>query len=147
MVGPFGYCADISRTFHCGPSEPSLRQKELYRYAYDEVQHNLGLIKAGITFSEIQKNVWPIPEEFREQAYVAVIHGVGMCDEYPHLHQGYRDPIEFDDHLEAGMVVCVESYIGAVGEREGVKLEEQVLVTDDGFEALMEFPFDERLLS
>jgi len=147
MVGPFGYCADISRTFHCGPSEPSLRQKELYRYAYDEVQHNLGLIKAGITFSEIQKNVWPIPEEFREQAYVAVIHGVGMCDEYPHLHQGYRDPIEFDDHLEAGMVVCVESYIGAVGEPEGVKLEEQVLVTDDGFEALMEFPFDERLLS
>ncbi len=147
MVGPFGYCADLSRTFHCGPTPPSKRQKELYRYAYEEVQHNLGLIKAGASLLSIQQNAWPIPEEFREQAYVAVIHGVGMCDEFPHLNQGYRDPLEFDRSLEAGMVICVESYIGAVGETDGVKLEEQVLVTDEGYEPITRFPFEESLLN
>jgi len=30
------------------------------------------------------------------------------------------------------MVLCVESYIGAVGGHEGVKLEQQVLITADG---------------
>ena len=32
MVGPFGYCADVSRTFFCGPGRrPTRRQKQLYR--------------------------------------------------------------------------------------------------------------------
>jgi Xaa-Pro aminopeptidase len=51
-----------------------------------------------------------------------------------------------DGVLEAGMTICVESYIGEVGGDEGVKLEQQVLVTDDGVELLSTFPFDEELL-
>ena len=147
MVGPFGYCADLSRTFHCGPSKPTSRQKELYRLAVDEVETNLKLIKAGVKFSEIQQQAYPIPEEFREQSYPCVIHGVGMCDEYPHLHQGFREPIEFDNELKAGMVICVESYMGAVGETDGVKLEEQILVTEDGYEKLTTMPWEEDLLA
>lgn len=34
------------------------------------------------------------------------------------------------------MVATVESYVGAVGERDGVKLEEQVLITEDGYEQM-----------
>ena len=45
------------------------------------------------------------------------------------------------------MVLCIESYMGAVGERDGVKLEQQVLVTDDGYELLSNYPFEEDLLS
>jgi Xaa-Pro dipeptidase len=44
------------------------------------------------------------------------------------------------------MVVSVEAYIGASGGREGVKLEEQVLVTDDGFEVFSSAPYEEQLL-
>ena len=147
MVGPYGYCADLSRTFHCGPAKPTARQKELYRLCADEVEHNLGLIKAGVSFSSIQQNAYVIPQEFREQSYPCVIHGVGMCDEYPHLHQGFRKPIEFDNELKAGMVICVESYMGAVGEDDGIKLEQQVLVTDDGYEMLTTMPLEQDLLS
>ncbi|NNC98694.1 MAG: aminopeptidase P family protein [Gammaproteobacteria bacterium] len=146
MVGPFGYCADLSRTFHCGPARPTTRQKQLYRLAVDEIEHNLKLVKAGNSFSLIQKRAYPIPEEFRERAYVCMLHGVGMCDEYPHLVQGYRKPIEFDNVLQAGMVVCVESFMGAVGDREGVKLEQQVLVTDAGYELLTTMPFEADLI-
>ncbi|MFQ5610280.1 MAG: M24 family metallopeptidase, partial [Woeseiaceae bacterium] len=47
MVGPKGYFCDISRTFHCGPAVPTRRQKEIYRMAYDEVQHDLALVRPG----------------------------------------------------------------------------------------------------
>jgi Xaa-Pro dipeptidase len=40
------------------------------------------------------------------------------------------------------MVLCVESYIGRLGGHEGVKLEEQILVTPDGREQLSHFPAD-----
>ncbi|RVD36580.1 M24 family metallopeptidase, partial [Mesorhizobium sp. M4A.F.Ca.ET.020.02.1.1] len=118
----------------------------LYRYAYDELHTNMKLIRAGLSMKDLQAEAWPVPEEFHEQAYTCVIHGVGMCDEYPQVKPIFRGPIAYDATLEAGMVVCVESYIGAVGERDGVKLEEQVLVTRDGFELLSTYPFEERLL-
>jgi len=38
------------------------------------------------------------------------------------------------------MTLCVESYIGASGGREGVKLEEQVLITEDGHETMTNYP-------
>ena len=44
------------------------------------------------------------------------------------------------------MVICVESYIGAVGERDGVKLEQQVHVTEDGFERLSTYPYEAALM-
>lgn len=69
-----------------------------------------------------------------------------MCDEYPQVKPSFRGPVAYDATLEAGMVICVESYIGAVGERDGVKLEEQLLVTSDGYELLSTYPFEERLL-
>jgi Xaa-Pro aminopeptidase len=45
------------------------------------------------------------------------------------------------------MTLCVESYIGAKDGTEGVKFEEQVLVTESGAELLSRFPFDEALLA
>ena len=44
------------------------------------------------------------------------------------------------------MTLCIESYIGALGEDEGVKLEQQILVTETGIELLSDFPFEPDLL-
>jgi Xaa-Pro aminopeptidase len=44
------------------------------------------------------------------------------------------------------MVLSIESYIGEVGGTEGVKLEEEVLVTETGVELISTFPFEEDLL-
>jgi Xaa-Pro dipeptidase len=44
------------------------------------------------------------------------------------------------------MVVCIESYMGAAGERDEVKLEEQVVITNDGYELMTHFPLEEALL-
>jgi Xaa-Pro aminopeptidase len=52
----------------------------------------------------------------------------------------------YDGVFQENMVICVESYIGAEGGAEGVKLEEQVLLTVDGPQVLSTFPFEEDLL-
>ncbi|MDD9909657.1 MAG: Xaa-Pro peptidase family protein [Ahrensia sp.] len=147
MVGPKGYFCDVSRTFHCGPSKPTARQREIYRLAYDEVQHNMALIRPGISFREIQEQSFKIPEHCLENAYACIIHGVGMCDEYPKIIPAHRGANPYDGILEPGMVLTVESYMGPKGERDGVKLEEQVLVTEAGCELLSSYPFEEDLLA
>ena len=43
------------------------------------------------------------------------------------------------------MVICVESYVGRLGGHEGVKLEEQVLITETGHEKMSNYPLDARL--
>ncbi|MGD9636410.1 MAG: M24 family metallopeptidase [Pirellulales bacterium] len=146
MVGPMGYFADISRTFHCGPTPPSARQKQLYRLALAEIEHNLRLVRPGVSLSDFQERAWPVPEEFQKNAYSCVIHGVGMCDEYPQVRPVFRGPAAYEGILREGMVICVESYMGAVGERDGVKLEQQVLVTKEGCEIMSTFPMEAALV-
>lgn len=55
--------------------------------------------------------------------------------------------ITIDGEFEAGMVICVDSYVGEIGGVEGVKLEDQVLVTESDPNALSRYPFEQTLLS
>jgi Xaa-Pro dipeptidase len=52
----------------------------------------------------------------------------------------------YDGTIEPGMTICVESYIGEEGGQEGVKLEQQVLITVGGTELLSTFGFEDALL-
>jgi Xaa-Pro aminopeptidase len=147
MIGPNGYCADISRTWLCGDGQATAEQRRLYGAAGEQIQHNIGIMKPGRTLADVVRDEWPIPAEFLPYRY-GVAHGVGLKDEYPFLVNAV-DLDELGDpdlELQPGMVLSLESYIGAVGGKEGVKLEEQLLVTDGGCELLSRFPLDERLL-
>lgn len=146
MVGPRGYFADISRTFLCGPARATARQRELYQLAWTEVSHNLALIRPGLSLSEFQKLAYVPAEEFHQNAYPCLIHGVGMSDEYPQVKPAFRGDNPYDGVIEKDMVICVESYVGVVGERDGVKLEQQILVTESGYELLSMFPLEAELL-
>ena len=48
--------------------------------------------------------------------------------------------------LEPGMTLCVEALVSPEGGDFSIKLEDQVLITDTGFENLTKYPFDPRLL-
>jgi Xaa-Pro aminopeptidase len=70
-----------------------------------------------------------------------------MCDEYPKsVFIDIFDEKGYDGVYQPGMTVCLESYIGEVGGDEGVKLEQQVLITENGIELLSTFPYEEALL-
>ena len=85
-----------------------------------------------------------MPDEFLANRYGVIAHGVGLCDEWPAIYNAMDyDQNGYDGHLEPGMVVCVEALIGSEGGRESVKLEQQILITEDGYERLDNYPMDE----
>ena len=146
MVGPYGYCADLSRTFHCQPGSPSALQRQLYGLAAEQVAHNCDLLRPGRSFREFRERAWKIPARYFDQNYGCLLHGVGMVDEWPAIGCDPNDPLAQDGVLIPGMTVCIESYIGEVGGLEGVKLEQQALITDIGHEILSRFPLESSLL-
>jgi len=144
LVGPYGYVCDISRAWICGDVRPTGRQRELFEVSRDQIDHNRALLRPGVSTTEISERSFRMPSKYEDQQYLGLIHGVGLGDEHPvavpakYVHRGVAETI-----LEPGMTVSIESYAGAVGGPDGVKLEEQVLITETGFEPLATYPIDE----
>ena len=147
MVGPLGYCTDISRTWLCHPARASEEQKTLYRLAHAQVHENLALLKAGLSFREFSERAWKMPRRYAELDCGVLVHGIGMCNEYPQVPPMHRfERTGYDGHFETDMTLSVESYIGEPGGAQGVKLEEMVRITETGTERIAEFPFEQELL-
>ena len=133
MVGPNGYLADISRTMLCPGSAPTANQRRLHDIAQEQVLTNIDVIRPGMSLREFSERCWPVPEEYLPNRYMLMVHGAGMVDEAPAIAYAVDFPDwGYDGVIEENMVLCVESYIGEHGGNEGVKLEEQVLMTASG---------------
>lgn len=149
MIGPFGYGADISRTFHCKLAMPSAEQIRLYKTAIEQLNFNIELIRAGMSFREFAEKSWPVPEEFWARRYNSVAHGVGMGNEWPHIPfaADWKDQNKREGVFEENMVMAIESCIAREDGGECVKLEDMVVVTKGKCILLSTFPFEENLLS
>ena len=141
MVGPYGYCADISRTFVEGHKFND-QQKNLYKMALDQINHNSRLIKPGTTFKEFTEKSWILPEEYYDNRYSVMVHGIGLCDEWPAIRYP-TDGGERSGAFEKNMTITIESYIGKVGGKEGVKLEQQYLVGQNNLELMSHHPLED----
>jgi Xaa-Pro dipeptidase len=147
LIGPYGFCADLSRTWLCGDGKPSNEQRDLFRIAADQIAHNTGLMQPGVGFRKLVECSQVPPVDCFPARYGVLYHGVGLADEYPTLpHASDWTEDTPDGVIEPGMVLCVESYIGRLGGHEGVKIEEQILITETGNEQLSNYPLDARLL-
>ena len=143
MIGPTGYLADISRTYVCPGRKPTSEQRDLYALAQEQVLHNMMLLKAGLEFREFAERGWRVPDRFHANRYMVLVHGVGLTDEYPAiLYDGDQQQSGYEGIFEENMVVSVESYIGEQDAKEGVKLEQQVLITRSGAVPFSKSPFD-----
>ncbi len=147
MIGPFGYDADISRTFLTPPGRPSGAQMELYQLAFEQLHHNMALIRPGVTFGEMSEASFILPDKYREQEMAMVWHGVGLYGGWPTIvARRFHGPHSDEGIVEPGMILCCEAYVGEKGGAEGVKLEQMVLATESGSSLLSQFPFEEDLL-
>ncbi len=143
LIGPYGYCADISRAWVTAVDRPSNVQADLHAIAMEQLETNTALIRPGVSFLELGERSFRLPDDCLANRYSVVLHGVGLCDEYPSVR--YPEDVAacgYDGHFEPGMCVCIESYVGRAGGREGVKLERQAVVTETGVEILDRFPLD-----
>jgi Xaa-Pro dipeptidase len=146
LVGRHGYAVDISRSWLTDGARATSEQQRLHALAHAQVHHNIGILRPGRTFREIADAAYRLPERLVPGMNRAIAHGIGLCNEYPLIvNREYIDGA-YDGVLMEGMVLCVESYVGEPGGREGVKLEEQVLITAGGAVKLSAFPFDGGLL-
>ena len=142
MIGPYGYSADLSRSWTCGYTPMTSQQRSLSATAVEQIEHNLALIRDGVSFVEFNEKSWRIPERYQAYRYSLAAHGIGMADEWPVV------PLHLDfEHahggcFENGMVICVESLIAEEGS-ESIKLETQALVTATGVERLDSFPWED----
>ncbi|MEM7471022.1 MAG: dimethylsulfonioproprionate lyase DddP [Pseudomonadota bacterium] len=147
LVGAYGMCCDISRTWWIGDQKPRPDMIEAMKHSVEHIQTNMEMLKPGVTIPELTANTHKLHDKYQQQKYGCLMHGVGLCDEWPLV--AYPDKAvegAFDYALQPGMTLCVEVLVGEVGGDFSIKLEDQVLITETGYENLTKYPFDAALM-
>ncbi|GGC87988.1 putative dipeptidase YkvY [Thalassobacillus devorans] len=129
-----GYCSDITRTFVY--HRVSNHKKEIYETVLEANQKAIESCKPGMTIGEIDRISRKVITEAGYGDYYPhrVGHGIGLeGHEYPSLHQNN------DNVLREGMTFTIEPgiYIPEIG---GVRIEDEILVTKDGYKLLTQYP-------
>ncbi len=146
LVGCYGICVDISRTWWIGDRRPRQDMIDAMLHGIEHIQTNMELLRPGVHFDDLTFKAHKLLPIYQKQKYGVIMHGVGLCDEWP----GIRYPDQFvpgmyDYCVEAGMVFCVEVLVSPENGDFSIKLEDQVLITEDGHENLTKYPFDAAL--
>jgi Xaa-Pro aminopeptidase len=146
-IGYLGYRSCYYRTFSMG--EPTQAQKDAYEKARDDLYDVLERIEPGATTDEICKGFpdeegehmdWYDADEFWQMTTNHWAHGLGLqLYETPLIWRGISPdhPIE----IEEGMTMAVETMQPA--DRQGVRVEEMVVVRENGVEILSQWPVEE----
>ncbi len=134
-----GYHADISRTFILG--EASDQHREMYEVIKKAQAAGCAAVKSGVHGTEADKAVRAaIPEKYIQYYYPGLGHGVGLqIHEFPFIKSSC------DFVFEENMCVTIEPgvYIPGFG---GLRIEDTIRVTKDGFESLSQFPRELQIL-
>ena len=147
LVGSYGICVDMSRSWWIGEDAPPPKMIEAMKHGHEHITQNMQMLKPGVNIQELSRNCHTLKPEYQALKYGCLMHGVGLCDEWPLV--AYPDQMvhgAFDYELQPGMVLCVEVLVSPEGGDFSVKLEDQVLITETGFENLSTYPFDEKLM-
>jgi Xaa-Pro aminopeptidase len=125
-----GYCSDMTRTFPNGCADA--RYLEIHRLVRQAQQAGIRAIRAGVSAQKVDQAARAVIADAGYGKYFghALGHGVGLA-----VHEAPRLSSRNRKSLRSGMVVTVEPgiYIPGWG---GVRLENMVVVRDDGCEIL-----------
>ena len=147
LIGSYGICIDISRTWWIGDRAPRADMVSAMQHAHEHIMTNMALLAPGVRIEEMIQKLHRLDDKYQARKYGCAMHGVGLCDEWPHVDYPDKSiPGSFDYELQPGMVLCVEALVGEEGGDFSIKLEDQVLITEDGFENLTTYPFDAALM-
>ena len=147
LVGSYGICVDISRTWWIGDKKPRPDMIYAMNHGFEHIMTNMEMLKPGISMEELTHKAHVLDPIYQKGKYGVLMHGVGLCDEWPSIT--YPDGFiagAYNYPLEEGMVLCVEVLVSPENGDFSIKLEDQVLITSDGYENLTKYPFDDRLL-
>jgi Xaa-Pro dipeptidase len=148
LVGAYGICIDISRTWWVGEGRPTNEMRSAFAHALDHIRDHQARLRPGVTIRELVHGGHQLEPRYQRQKYSCKMHGVGLCDEWPFVPypDGWAEGA-FEVALEPGMTICVEALVSPEGGDFSIKLEDQVLITETGCENLTKYPFDPRLMA
>ena len=147
LIGCYGMCIDISRTWWIGDRAPRPDMIAAMHHARAHIDTNMAMLKPGVAIRDLIHGGHQLAPQHWAQKYSCKMHGVGLCDEWPYVP--YPDsyvPGAFEHVLEPGMTLCVEALVSPQGGDFSIKLEDQVLITETGYENLTKYPFDAALM-
>ena len=134
------YAADITRVFSVG--EPSKRNRIVHQTVRDVQEYAFSLIAPGAKLRENEKKIHQfMGEKLRELGLIKMIDDESVAKYFPHstshsMGLDVHDPMDYDRPLESGMVITVEPGIYIPEEGFGVRIEDDVVITDKGYTIL-----------
>lgn len=134
-----GYHTCVYRCFCCG--EPTKKQEEIHQRCLEYQLAGIEAVKPGVTTADIA-TVWPDAKAMGAKDEHEIFglqygHGIGVgLWEFPIISRAYS--IEHPVEIEPGMVFALETYAG--NGYDGVRLEDEVVVTETGIEVITKFP-------
>jgi Xaa-Pro aminopeptidase len=129
-----GYCSDGTRTYATGELDESVR--EIYEVVREAQMAALAAVVAGARGEDVDAVARKIVDDAGHAGRFGhgLGHGVGL-----EVHEAPRLSLRSDDVLEPGEVVTVEPGVYLPGEL-GVRIEDLVVVTEDGHRNLSGLP-------
>ena len=64
LIGPYGYCCDISRTWLAGDGRPTNEQRALYAQAEEQIAANMEMLRPGRSFRELSHAATSVPADY-----------------------------------------------------------------------------------
>lgn len=129
-----GYCSDITRTFAFKQIHP--QQEKIYQTVWEAQQKVLSKCKPGVKVGDLDQVAQSLIAERKLDQYLMhrTGHGLGL-----ELHESPSIDRNHQVHLQKGMVITIEPglYAPQIG---GVRIEDDVWITEDGHEVLTRFP-------
>jgi Xaa-Pro aminopeptidase len=143
-----GYFGDMARTVICGKA--SDEQKKIYTAVYEGLKAGIAEMRPGRTNKDSADALIKAADKYGlggRFLSLFIGHGVGIgANEPPYIGETLPGAPTYE--FKPGMVFAVEPLIWVEGIRGGggVRLEEMVLVTEDGPHVMSRAPFDEKLM-
>jgi Xaa-Pro aminopeptidase len=138
-----GYCSDCTRTYATG-ERISMRAREIHDLVLEAQEQALAAVSAGPNGKEIDAVARDLIEQAGQGEHFGhgLGHGVGL-----EVHEGPRlSRLASEDPLRVGNVVTVEPGVYLPG-RLGVRIEDLVVITEEGQEVLTMLPKELTVIS
>ena len=135
------YCADITRTVSLS-GKPSRRQEQVWSAVCEAQDYAYSLLKPGTVIADYEKQMETfMGEKLRELGLIKSISREAVRTYFPHATSHFlgidaHDTGDYERPLEPGTVITVEPGIYIRDESIGIRIEDDILITEDGIENL-----------
>ena len=145
-IGPGGYFVDYVRCFKVA-GKPTPQEKDLYKECYDSLYAALEQLRPGNTTKDVAER-FPVYDDDRygSVSLQQFAHSIGLS-----LYEGMwisrSYSLKYPVELKQNMVFAIETFAGHPGLEQTVRLEEDVVISDQGPVVLTQMPFEEEFLN